>query len=403
MGRGLRRDGGEERVQDGAAGRDEPEDPQWRGTWEIGGRRVRTEVEESVLMVGPSRASRGGIATVVGLWEDAGVFQRWGVRYIASHEEGGRAHKISVAARALGRVAWSIGSGRSQCLHVHVARRRSFWRKALFVGVARLLGCPVVLHLHSGGFWDFVARECNGVGRWAVRRTVGAAARVVVLTESWRRAAEDLAGGGKIVVIPNFVPTGIGATGPRAAEAGCPYFLFLGKMGREKGVFELLEAFARVGRTYAGVRLKLGGDGDAEAVERSASALGVGDSVDLLGWVTGESKPQLIGDAVAFVLPSHYEGLPMGVLEAMEIGCPVIATPVGGVPDIVRDGVDGLLVPAGDVSALAEVMTRLLSDQGLRGRLSEAGKARVVEQFSREAVMPKIDALYRDLGLAEQR
>jgi glycosyltransferase involved in cell wall biosynthesis len=95
-----------------------------------------------------------------------------------------------------------------------------------------------------------------------------------------------------------------------------------------------------------------------------------------------------------FVLSSDWEGMPNAVLEAMGAGLPVVATAVGGTPDVVVDGVTGLLVPAADPAALAAVLERLIGDPGLRQRMGEAGRRRVEQRFSAQRMVERTQSLY---------
>ncbi len=119
--------------------------------------------------------------------------------------------------------------------------------------------------------------------------------------------------------------------------------------------------------------LAIAGDGpDRGALERRARELGLDGRVSFLGTVSREQVLRLFRAADASVLPSAWENFPHTVVEALAVGCPVIATAVGGVPEVVRDGENGLLVPPGDAAALAEAIARFFSDGELRGRLYES-------------------------------
>jgi glycosyltransferase involved in cell wall biosynthesis len=104
----------------------------------------------------------------------------------------------------------------------------------------------------------------------------------------------------------------------------------------------------------------------------------------------------------AMILPSINEGTPVSAIEALAAGRPVVATRVGGVPDVVREGEDGFLVDAGDVDALAERLAELAGDPELRERLGAAGRARVVPRYSVERLIDDIDLLYRSLLAASR-
>jgi glycosyltransferase involved in cell wall biosynthesis len=99
----------------------------------------------------------------------------------------------------------------------------------------------------------------------------------------------------------------------------------------------------------------------------------------------------------AFVLPSANEGTPVTAIESLASGCPVVATRVGGVPDVVEDGVDGILVNVGDLDALAGALSRLAADPELRRQMGEAGRQRVLPRYAVERLIDDVDGLYRRL------
>ena len=146
----------------------------------------------------------------------------------------------------------------------------------------------------------------------------------------------------------------------RTAPAGPRVqFLSLGRLSERKGSYDLVNAFASLSpELRARARLVLAGDGDVEGVRQLAAPLG--DSVRVLSWIDSAERDRLLDASDVFVLPSHAEGLPMALLEAMAAGLPAIVTPVGGIPDVLTHGAEGLLVEPGTSYQLAAAMTRLL-------------------------------------------
>ena len=171
--------------------------------------------------------------------------------------------------------------------------------------------------------------------------------------------------------------------------------VFAGRLGRQKAVGVLLTALADVD----GVSLIVAGDGpERGALERRVSELGLDGRVRFLGSVPRETVLRLFRAGDASVLPSAWENFPHTVVEALAVGCPVIASAVGGVPEVVRDGENGLLVAPGDASALGDAISRFFADPGLRERLSAAA-AGSVAGYSEDAVFAAIeDELERTAG-----
>ena len=171
---------------------------------------------------------------------------------------------------------------------------------------------------------------------------------------------------------------------------------WIGRMTGVKRTDDVLLAFRRLRDDGVDAALCLVGDGpDRPHVERRAHELGIMRDSFFLGYQ--EDVARFFGAFDVFVLPSSNEGTPVTAIEALAAGRPVVATRVGGVPDGVRDGVDGFLVQAGDVDALAERLARLARDRQLRGRLGAAGRSRVVARYGVDRLVDDIDLLYRSL------
>jgi glycosyltransferase involved in cell wall biosynthesis len=181
----------------------------------------------------------------------------------------------------------------------------------------------------------------------------------------------------RTVVIPNGVEV---PPRRRPVPAARPVTLLsIGRLRPPKDFVTLVRALARLDRGT--VRLRIAGDGpDRAALADEVRRLGLDGDVELLG--TRTDVGELLAAADVFVLASDSEGLPMSVLEAMAAGLPVVASAVGGVPELVRDGDTGALVPPRDPAALAAALARLAAEPELRERLGEAGRRRIEDEFS---------------------
>ena len=339
--------------------------------------------------------SRGGVASVVGAWEKAGLFDRWPIKYLVTHVEGSKLTKGILAVAALLRLTTLIILRRVACLHVHVARRNSFWRKMIFVFIARIAGRPVIVHLHSGGFFSFYEKECGWLGKKIVTKVLDQAEYIVVLSTQWKKWLTPITQNKKIITITNFV-TEDNFGGNKVREKSYS-LLFLGRLCKDKGIFDLLDAVRTLQDNFPLIRLRCCGEGDENDVRDRAAQLGIEKRVDFLGWVDGMDKKRELNSATVFVLPSYYEGVPMGVLEAMAVELPVVTTAVGGIPDIITESIDGFLVEPGDVTAMSAAIGSLLSDKGLSMRIGVAAKNKILDRFVPEKVLPRLEAIYKEL------
>jgi glycosyltransferase involved in cell wall biosynthesis len=183
------------------------------------------------------------------------------------------------------------------------------------------------------------------------------------------------------------------------AAAGGARELRLGSVARlapEKGMHVALEAFSRVRDRWPASRLVIVGDGpERSALEEATAQLGIESCVDFLGYVKDVEK--VFPTLDVFLLPSLTEGIPLALLEAMACGLPVVATAVGGVPEVVRHEESGILIPPGDPVALAEAMGRLLDQPAERSRLGTNARARVHDCFGLEKMAGAYRHLYSEV------
>jgi len=170
----------------------------------------------------------------------------------------------------------------------------------------------------------------------------------------------------------------------------------IGRLDRVKGVEYLLRAAAKVIFKTPDAAFLIVGDGSQrEALEQLARSLGISHRMVFTG--QRDDVPELLSTMDVLVLPSLYEGLPNAVLEAMAAGKPVIATRVGGTPEVVEDKVTGLLVPPRDPEALAEAIIALIQDRERAEAMGQVGRARVEEYFSVERMIAETETLYEEL------
>jgi len=262
--------------------------------------------------------------------------------------------------------------------------------------VARVVSpVPVVYTEHNvAGSYRLPVRVAN-------RLTYGRAAAITAVSQA---VADSVSGypGPDVEVVSNGVSCAVEAEAAAAARAELgigpetPLVLHVGNIRPHKGHANLVDAVSRlVPRVPDVVVVSIGGeknDGDLARVRSLAEAAGLGDHLRFLG--RRDDALAFVAAADAFANPSDHEGLPVAILEAMALGRPVVATAVGGVPVIVQDGITGLLVPAGDPEALADGLARVLTDRTMAGRLADAGRTLVEQDYSLETMVRRLESIY---------
>ena len=311
--------------------------------------------------------------------------------------------------RAVYHLADLIREVRPHILHTHTAKAGAIGRLA--ARLAGDAGPSIVVHTFHGhvlrGYFDPVRSTAfRLLERWLARRTT---ALVAVSPE----VRDDLVSLG---VAPReqftVVRLGIeleqrvgGGDGDRARletrhALGIPPDRFvvgwIGRMTAVKRADDVLRVMRRLRELDVDAVLCMVGDGpDRDAVERRAHELGIVRDSLFLGYQDEVASYYAAFDAL--ILPSANEGTPVSAIEALAGGRPVVATRVGGVPDVVRDGIDGYLVEPGDVDAMAARLADLAADPPLRHRMGEAGRASVHERYSVDRLLDDVDRLYREL------
>ena len=274
---------------------------------------------------------------------------------------------------------------------------------------ARTTGVPVVYTLHHGVARPEPtarARAERAVYDWFLgRRTLHRASAIVAANDADRRWLEARG-------VPrdrvHVIPTGLEA---EAFEPGSPdrarkafglgrYALYVGRLHKEKSVDVLLRAFAALPPEETALVVAGPDAGEGQRLRVLASSLRVPDRVRFVGEVDDPMKRDLLAGCEVLVLPSFYEAQGIAVLEAWAQGRPVIASDVGGLPDLIDDGADGLLVPWGDVEGLAGALRRVLGDPRLAASLGATGRAKAEDRYRWVKLAPQVEALYESVRRA---
>ena len=201
----------------------------------------------------------------------------------------------------------------------------------------------------------------------------------------------------QIVVIPNAVPDPLPDTAAERSPVGPCHLLFLGHLSTRKGVPELVQALAQPALLSRRWRATLAGGGPVDEYRRLAADLDIAERVEFPGWVDEAQVRELCTNADVLVLPSHAEGLAMAVLEGLSHGLAVVTTPVGAHPEVIEQGVSGILVPPGDVEALAGALMRVIDDGSLRRQLGAGARRRFLEKFDIRGYAERLDQLHASL------
>lgn len=363
---------------------------------------ARQNAATDVLLVGPPLDAVGGMAEVVRLSLSLNFRDRYRLGSFATSVSTG-AHENALyrirrhTAHAL-TFRRHLRATSPAIVHFHTCSGFSFFRTLLDQRIARRCGCRTILHIHGGRFANFLS-ELGPVRRRIAIEGLRRADRVVVLSNHWRRRILEFAPTADIVAIENGIEIPPRILAP--SHEGACRFLLLGSLDRIKGINDLIDACARLRQRGLPFHVTLvgppGDAGDRTILNRKLDERGLTGDIRYLGTVVGDAKHDLLRECDVYLQPSHYEGMPLGVLEAMSFARPVIATTVGALPEMITHEQEGLLVPPHHPDALAAAMARLAQEPAARVRMGAAGRFCAQARFSLEHMRAKIMALYDEL------
>lgn len=314
----------------------------------------------------------------------------------ATYTEGGVATRLRATLAGVGGALRTLLTRRVDVVHVNLSKKSSVLRKGAILAVGRARGAATVVHAHAGLFLDWF----DGLPRPAqalVRRLL-VADRVIVLNDEVREGyARRLdVPAERMVMMTN--PVEWPAAVPERDAQGPVVAAFLGALREKKGVFDLVRAVALLpAEQRERLHVVAAGHEDPAPLRTAIREAGVGDTVEVSGYLGTDERDALLARAQILLLPSHAEGLPMSVLEAMAWGLAPVVTPVGGIPALVRDGDTGVIVPVADPEALATALGKLLVDDTSRHAIGARAREDV-RGYAADAWAARLADLWRSLA-----
>src|ERR1039458_5183778 len=356
--------------------------------------------KKSIVVLGPSLTAVSGVSTHLNMLYASQLTREFELIHFQVGSEGRRESDLGKALRALvspWQLFLLIITRRPSIVHINSVRdSKALCRDFVYLIVAKGLGRKVVSQFHGGELpqTPFLRSRLH---TWLLRCFMGWTDAVVVLSQEELRSHKAFSPAATIVCIPHAIISDE-LLGPISLpDAQRPLRLvFVGRLIREKGLFEVLEALPSLLASGRQIELHIAGAGREEpALKALASRLSLGSAVRFIGPVFGASKNRLWLLADVFVFPTyHKEGLPYALLEAMAAGTPPVTCAVAAIPDVITDGVHGLIVPSKNVQALATMIARLYDDRVLLYRMALAGRERVLEHYTLTPLSADFSRLY---------
>jgi len=377
---------------------------------------MTSEHKLSVLHISPAPPQLGGMEAYMGDLLKSSLVERHsvqllniskprlfkgGVYKIRTGYAGAFKRKITITLTSyaysltfLVKFLFHLARRRIDIVHIHTASYTSFWEKCIYILFAKAAGRKVVLHVHGALFREFYENSSNSI-QALIRKYLNKCDAVIALSSGWKTFLSTLVGEERIYVVRNGIDQQ--PFRQHGQQSNVVRFLHIGEVSQRKGVFDLIEAAAILKRKGLQFQIDLAGPGEIREAQEKARRLDVADRLTVHGPRRGEEKYKLLQMSQCFVLASYGEGLPISILEALAAGLPVISTPVGGIPEVISDEVNGILIEQGNSEQLANAMERMIKDQEMRKKMSKANLALARKDFDIEQCAEKISRIYRDV------
>lgn len=356
-----------------------------------------------MVLFGPSLGAVSGVSTHLNQLLSSSLAEDFSLRHFLIGREG----RVESGPARLFRFVFSpvilagyLMKTRPDIVHLNTSiNRKAFWRDLGYLFVARALRRRTLYQVHGGELpEDFAGHKPLRMAllRWVLRMPQV----VVVLAQCEKTAYQRFVPTTRIEVIPNAIDTHVsGEIAPRAVTTAPLHIVYVGRLAKTKGIFEILEAVRLLQDRGTTVQVTIAGDGpEGEALRATVTRLGIGPRISFAGAVFGQDKDRLWASADVFAFPTfHSEGLPYALLECMAFGVVPVTTAVAAIPDVMQDGVHGYLIPARNPPALADAIARLDADRATLQRMSRACQLRIQQHYTLERMAGEFRALYQSL------
>lgn len=352
---------------------------------------ISKSISEKILYLGVSKKTKGGMTAVLVSYDK----YIEGMRFIPTWRLGNKIIKSLYALQALIRT-WLLLTfdKRIKIVHIHGAANASFERSRMFISLAKRFEKKVILHEHAADFVEYYKASADKEG---IKSTLNQCDCLIVLSKSWCDYFASIGvSKDKIKVLNNIVSPPELHPEMHVNDSKL-HLLYMGEISKRKGGYDLLKAIADHKDEFQGkLLLRMGGnevDGDIKPFIRKNDLQSI---VTYEGWISGQKKIECLNWEDVYILPSYNEGLPIAILEAMAYHHPVISTPVGGIPEVLKDGYNGKVVTPGDIEEIANVISFYIDN---KEAIKEQGdnSYKIVQPFFPESVFSSLMSIYNKL------
>jgi glycosyltransferase involved in cell wall biosynthesis len=278
-------------------------------------------------------------------------------------------------------------------IHIHHASYNNFYLNSFFVFVARLFRKRIFLHNHGADFHLFYVSQ-PFLGKLFIRTIFEKATGTIVLSKSWYAWHRSISSKSTLYLLHNSVDFPK-VVNEKSSITQKPIFLYLARLEKRKGISDTLELLPRLFEAFPKSIIYIAGQGDANVINNFLENSSFKSNVHFLGYVNNKEREALLNKAHILLLPSYEEGLPMSLLEAMSYSVVPITTPVGGIPEVIADGLNGYMVEPGDIESIYNKLSDLIRNPSLYEYLSLHARQYILSNHSLDSYKTRLKEIYK--------
>lgn len=349
---------------------------------------------KKICMIIPSFTAKGGIATVVSGYKNSELEKKYNIKYIESYCDGKKLKKIFKAISAYFIFIKELIFNKPDLVHIHSSFGGSFYRKLPFLYIASIFKIPIINHIHGSAISDLYI-NAGKLKKKIVENCFSRCEYLIILSQEWKEKIAVIKTSSSKIVIENY--SIIHRECLKEKNNQIKKILFLGFITKLKGCFDMPDIAEKVINKYKNVKFILAGSGEIENLKFKLKEKNLEEYFDFTGWVKSKDKQRLLETSDIFFLPSYTEAMPMSILEAMGYGLPIITSNVGGIPQLVKEGINGFMVDAGNIDMFSEKLLFLLENKELCKTMGKKSIEIANNKYSLESHIEKICSLYEKI------
>lgn len=359
--------------------------------------RCGEDVMEKILIVGPSSTkSKGGMSTVIGeILEDNELKNKYDISAYESYIDGTKFRVLLYSIWAIFKFIVTGQAKKYDVYHIHAASYGSTFRKRIYLKIIKKYKKKVILHIHGAEYMVFFDKLSKKKKRQVID-TLQVADMVIALSNEWKNKFDNKFGLTNCYVLENGINTEKLAPAIVDTKKDQTSFVTLGRLGKRKGTYDLVDAIEIARKKVPNIRCYLAGDGEIDKFCNIIVERGLQNNIEVVGWADFTKKLELLSKVSTVVLPSYNEGLPMSILEGMATGKAIISTTVGAIPEVVKEE-NGILIQPGDVQALADALVKCSTNLKMLEDMSQKNINKIYEQFSMKSMHLKLMSYYKQV------